>query len=130
MAPIFNVRRHAGSEFESGAVHRARGINEAVPGVDVVDGREEERSWAGGNSNFSESDGRRRKLRDTPASKTVVVQGKGQITVFKGTKATEDERWVWITEVKENGTKSKTYVGSGVTAVLYVRCFVTAVCWL
>jgi hypothetical protein len=98
MAPIFNVRRHTGSDFESGAVHRARGINEAVPGVDVVDGREEERSWAGGNSNFSESDGRRRKLRDTPASKTVVVQGKGQITVFKGTKATEDERWVWITQ--------------------------------
>ena len=65
MAPIFNVRRHTGSDFESGAVHRARGINEAVPGVDVVDGREEERSWAGGNSNFSESDGRRRKLRDT-----------------------------------------------------------------
>ena len=50
MAPIFNVRRHTGSDFESGAVHRARGINEAVPGVDVVDGREEERSWAGGTA--------------------------------------------------------------------------------
>ena len=42
VAPIFNVRQHSGAEFQSGAVHRARGVNEAVPGVDVVDGREEE----------------------------------------------------------------------------------------
>ena len=50
VAPIFNVRRHSGAEFQSGAVHRARGVNEAVPGVDVVDGREEEGGWAGAHS--------------------------------------------------------------------------------
>ena len=26
---------HTGAEFESGAVHRARGVNEAMPGVEV-----------------------------------------------------------------------------------------------
>jgi hypothetical protein len=42
MAPIFNVRRHSGAAYENGAVHRARGVNDAMPDVEVVDGREEE----------------------------------------------------------------------------------------
>ena len=29
-----------------------------------------------------------------------------QLTIYKGDKAAEDERWVYITEVKENGTKA------------------------
>ena len=36
------VSSHTGSQFESGAVNRARGTNEAVEGVEVEDGREEE----------------------------------------------------------------------------------------
>jgi hypothetical protein len=79
-----------------------------VDGVDVLDGREQEGGWSAARANYDESDGRRRKLRDTctPGAKTVVVLGKGEIRVFKGDKATEDERWVYITEVKSNGTKA------------------------
>ena len=61
--------------------------------------------WRGGRTNFVETDGRRRRLKDTAASKVVMHRGK-QLTIYKGDKAAEDERWVYITEVKENGTKA------------------------
>ena len=41
--PLFpRTGARSGAEFESGARDRARGANEAVPGVDVVDGREQD----------------------------------------------------------------------------------------
>ena len=72
-APVF-LRRHTGAEFESGAVHRSRGVNEeAPPGVEVVDAHEEEDSRGGrlhGRprqlSGLGRAVGRRRKLRTTP----------------------------------------------------------------
>ncbi len=95
------VHRHTGAEFESGAVHRARGVDEPMPDVEAA----HEDGFSGGGANYTEDGGRRRKLRDTAASKQIAVVGKGKLTIFKGTSAVEDERWVYITEVKDNGTK-------------------------
>ena len=59
---------HSGCDFESGAVHRTRGTNEAMHGVQEVhdtreeDGGQTEGGWAGGQQNFAEADGRRHKL--------------------------------------------------------------------
>ena len=77
--PLFpRTGARSGAEFESGARDRARGANEAVPGVDVVDGREQDDGFRGGHTNYAEADGRRRKLRETPGSKEVVLPGKGR----------------------------------------------------
>ena len=64
------VQAHTGAEFESGAVHRARGVNEPVPGVepDEPAGAGE---WAGGHDNFHQVSGRQKRLRSTPHSKVV-----------------------------------------------------------
>ena len=100
---------HSGREFERGDVHRARGVNEAQPGVEPDnDGREaggEAGGWSGGHSNFANESGRRRKLADTPDTKTILVPGRGAQQVIKGSSAVEDERWIYITEVKANGSK-------------------------
>jgi hypothetical protein len=98
---------HTGAEFESGAVYRARGLNEPMRGVEPEDdGRlPEQEGWRGGHNNYSVESGRRRKLADTPAEKTILVAGKGSVKVFKGSSAVEDERWIYITEVKANGSK-------------------------
>lgn len=105
--PLFRtVARHTGGQFEGGAVHRARGTNEQVPGVDVEDAREQTGGFTGGHQNFAEEAGRRRKLRDTPGSKTVVVPGKGEMTIYEGKNSCEDERWVYITEVKPSPVQS------------------------
>ena len=48
---------HSGAEYESGEVHRRRGLNEETPGVDAVDGREEQSTWSGGHENFSMASG-------------------------------------------------------------------------
>ena len=36
---------HSGAQYESGEVYRGRGLNEPAPGVDAVDGREQEGTW-------------------------------------------------------------------------------------
>ena len=96
---------HTGTQFESGEVYERRGRNEPAPGVDAVDGREQQSEWSGGHSNYSNEAGRRRKLADTPDTKVIQVPGKGAVTVIKGSNAVEDERWIYITEVKANGSK-------------------------
>ena len=53
---------------------------------EVADG-----DFIGGHGNYSDVDGRRRKLRATPGSKTVVVPTKGELVVYKGTRATEED---------------------------------------
>ena len=68
IAPIFNVRRHSGAAYENGAVHRAHGVNEAMPDVEVVHGREEGSGWAGGHSNYSESESCERHLAQRQSS--------------------------------------------------------------
>jgi predicted RNA-binding protein len=105
------LHQHSGEQFESGTVHRARGVNDPMPDVGVEAAHDDD-GFSGGGANYREDGGRRRKLRDTPASKEIVILGKGKTTIFKGTNAVEDERWVYITEIKENGTK----------AYLCVRC--------
>ena len=108
-SPLFRVRTvHSGADFESGAAHRARGVNEPQPGVEAVDARLDEDSWSGGHSNYEDRDGRRRKLASTPDSKMIPVPGRSNVKVFKGSSAVEDERWIYITELKEN--KSKVYL--------------------
>ena len=101
---LWTVRSaHTGAQYESGEVYTRRGRNEPAPGVDVVDGREEQSEWSGGHANYSEESGRRRKLKSTPASKTILIKGKS-VTIYKGEHAVEDERCVVIREVKPNGT--------------------------
>jgi hypothetical protein len=118
LAALRTVRtQHTGAQFESGEVHRARGLNEPVPGVEVENGREEEegQQWTGGRQNYATDSGRRRRLADTRASKQVQDprRGGGMITVFKSEDAIEDERWVYILEVKSNGSKHYLCVACG-----------------
>ena len=68
-----------------------------------MDGREQS-DWSGGHANYSEDAGRRRKLKSTPATKTVMLRGQ-LVQIYKGEHAVEDERWVLIKQVKDNGTK-------------------------
>ena len=98
------TQRHTGAEFESGAVYRARGLNEPQPGV-VPEAAGVDEGWSGGHANYSHESGRRRKLASTPDTKTILVPGRGSVKVFKGSSAVEDERWIYITEIKHNGTK-------------------------
>ena len=51
---------HTGQEFESGVLHQLRGLNEPAPGVEVVNGQEEQSSWIGGRQNFLNESGRKR----------------------------------------------------------------------
>ena len=77
LAALRTVRtQHTGAQFESGEVHRARGLNEPVPGVEVENGREEEegQQWTGGRQNYATDSGRRRRLADTRGSKEVQLQ--------------------------------------------------------
>jgi hypothetical protein len=106
---------HAGAQFESGEVYELRGRNEPAPGVEVEDGREEEQQWTGGRQNYATDSGRRRRLADTRASKQVQDprRGQGMLTIYKSEDAIEDERWVYITEVKANGTKNYLCVACG-----------------
>ena len=113
---------YSGAQFESGEVYRRRGVNEPAPGVEVVNGREEQSSWSGGHQNFSHESGRKRKLADTPNSKTVVDPRRGHtqpLRVYQSKDAIEDERWVYIIEMKGNHSKvylcvacGKDYTGS------------------
>jgi hypothetical protein len=104
------VTAHTGAEFESGAVHRARGVNEPMPGVEPEPaGVEENNRWAGGHDNFRQVDGRQKRLRPTPASKKVDDPRRwrtGKVSVMKGDKASEDDRWIYILDIKSNGTKT------------------------
>eukprot|EP00966_Prymnesium_polylepis_P324728 7380750-Prymnesium_polylepis.1 len=103
---VVRVTAHTGAEFEAGAVHRARGVNEAMPGVEVeAAGVDEGNQCAGGHDNFRPVDGRQKRLRPTPASK--------KLTVLQGDKASEDDRWVHILEIKANGTKVYLCVACG-----------------
>ena len=82
LAARWTVRSsHSGEQFESGEVQRRRGLNEPAPGVDVTDGREQESStWSGGRTNYSNESGttgRKRRLADTPSSKTVTDPRRG-----------------------------------------------------
>ena len=110
------VQAHTGAEFESGAVHRARGVNEPVPGVepDEPAGAGE---WAGGHDNFRQVSGRKKRLRSTPHSKVVDDPRRSKagqkLTIFKSEKPAEDERWVYIVEVKSNGTMGYICVACG-----------------
>ena len=112
--PMFRVpSSHSGSDFESGALHRAATHTDSsarTPGSDVEDTRETASlgGWEGGHPNFVEVNGRRKKLRVTLPSKDVMIMGIGRREVFKGSSAVEDERWVYILEVKDNGTKAHT----------------------
>eukprot|EP00966_Prymnesium_polylepis_P095106 2202135-Prymnesium_polylepis.1 len=65
---------HTGADFESGACDRARGRNQPMPGVEPEEaaGAFEEGGWRGGHNNYSVESGRRRKLADTPAEKTIL----------------------------------------------------------
>ena len=87
-------RTHTGADFESGAVHHAQGRNEAIPGVEAVDGRDQA-DWAGGHDNFRDTSGRQKRLRATPASKQVSDPRRSkagkQLTIYKSEKASEDE---------------------------------------
>ena len=65
-------RTHTGADFESGAVHHTQGRNEAIPGVDAVDGRDQA-DWAGGHDNFKDTSGRQKRLRATLALKDPCV---------------------------------------------------------
>eukprot|EP00966_Prymnesium_polylepis_P319398 7375867-Prymnesium_polylepis.1 len=42
-----------------------------MPGVEVVNARLGQEGWSGGRQNYADTDGRRRKLKATPASKKV-----------------------------------------------------------
>jgi hypothetical protein len=110
LAALRTVRSaHTGAEFESGEWHERPGRNEPAPGVDVVGSRDEsESTWSGGRQNFSNKSGRRRRLADTPNSKTVPDPRRGRtgmLTVFQSKDAIEDERWVYIIQYKDNGSK-------------------------
>ena len=73
---------HTGAQFESGEVYERRGRNEPAPGVDAVDGREQS-DWSGGHANYSEDAGRRRELKSTPATKTVMFKGQ-LLQIYQG----------------------------------------------
>ena len=47
---------HTGAAFERGEVHERRGRNEAMPGVEPEDGREDNDGWTGGHANFAQTD--------------------------------------------------------------------------
>ena len=98
---------HSGAQFESGEVYRRRGLNEQQPDgveVEVVNARLDEDAWTPGHDNTQQTDGRTKRLRPTLPSRTVNYKGKG-LVVFKSEKATEDSRWIFVTEIKENGTR-------------------------
>jgi hypothetical protein len=107
MAPLFALARRTPTAAGSGAADRAN--DDELPLAEDAEERVETAGggdYSGGHGNYADVQGRRRKLRDTPGSKSIVVPTKGELVVYKGTKATEDERWVYITEVKDNGTKA------------------------
>ena len=105
-SPIFRVRTsHTGTEYESGAAHRSQGVNEPMPGVEAEDARLGEDEWSGGHNNHRDIGGRQKRLRPTLPSKKIIFPGKGEITVYHSGKATEDDRWVHILEVNDNGTR-------------------------
>ena len=80
--PLLRVRSsHTGAEFEGHFLNRNRGVHR--PDVQEVDGRE----WSGGHSNYAQESGRRRKLADTPDTKTILVTGRGSVNVFRGSSA-------------------------------------------
>ena len=98
---------HSGAQFESGEVYRRRGLNEQQPNgvhVEVVNARLDEDAWTPGHDNKRQTDGRTKRLRPTLPSKTVNYKGK-DLVVFKSEKATEDSRWIFVTEIKDNGTR-------------------------
>ena len=118
--PLFRTSRtHSGAEFESGAANRARGVNEPQPegepdcrAPEPSGVTEQTSEWQGGHDNWAESSGRRKKLRATPSSKQVSHRG-NSLTIFKGEHAAEDERWVYVVEVKGNGSKKYICVRCG-----------------
>ena len=79
------TNQFTGAEFESGAVHRRAGVNEPQPGVEPEPAglADEGGGWRGGQQNFSDEGGRRRRLKDTPAQKEVTINGE-MVTIFKG----------------------------------------------
>ena len=73
--PVLRRTTHTGADFESGAVDRACGRNQPMPGVEPeAAGPFDEGGWRGGRSNYSVESGRRRKLADTPAQKQELVR--------------------------------------------------------
>ena len=77
--PLLRVRSsHTGAEFEGHFLNRNRGVHR--PDVQEVDGRE----WSGGHTATT---GMRRKLADTPDTKTILVTGRGSVNVFRGSSA-------------------------------------------
>ena len=94
----------------------------------MEDGREGEegQQWTGGRQNYATDSGRWRRLANTRGSKQVQDprRGGGMITVFKSEDAIEDERWVYILEVKTNGSKQCLCVMIGLRSVScrFCRC--------
>ena len=87
LPPTTTSVRHSGAAFERGDVHRVQ-QEAAAPS------RADSTPWSGGHKNYSEVDGRRRKLKATPHSKTLDGRHPGQgreKTIFKGATAVEDE---------------------------------------
>ncbi|KAL1504539.1 hypothetical protein AB1Y20_010941 [Prymnesium parvum] len=111
MLPFVATQFHTGAEFESGAAHRARSCDEPMREVELErgeledDDRVQEGGWTSGHENTRDIGGRQKRLRPTLPHKTIVIPGKGPVTVYKSDKASEDERWVYILEVQENGTR-------------------------
>jgi len=57
------VQRHTGAEFE-GTLYRERGMNEPMPDVEPEPAGLEKEGWHGGWQNYTDQDGRRRRLKD------------------------------------------------------------------
>jgi hypothetical protein len=55
--------QHSGAQFETGAVHRARGVNEPMPDVEVDATHDDDDGFSGGGANYREDGGRRRRCR-------------------------------------------------------------------
>ena len=121
--PYVRVRTtHTGAEFEGQLLNRNRGVHR--PDVQEVDGREEPAtvgrprgiaaflSGTQGGDDAPEQNGRR--VRQKAPQSTQVIEYKGQqLTVYKGTHAAEDQRWVLVLDVNPNGTKKYKCVACG-----------------
>ena len=95
------LHAHTGADWERGRTQQRNG--------EQIAGREHNRrlrrhpqpeDWHSGRQNYADEAGRRRRLKDTPAQKTVTIRGK-EMVIFKGAHPSEDERWVVITQPGE-----------------------------
>ena len=83
------LHAHTGADWERGRTQQRNGEQIAGREHDVSDGTQPE-DWHGGRQNYADEAGRRRRLKDTPAQKTVTIRGK-EMVIFKGVHPSEDE---------------------------------------